>query len=62
MIPFLIIAVLFFYTARDETFVDKISKNPDVTVDVTAFKWNWQFTYEGTPERRPVGPAGHHDR
>jgi cytochrome c oxidase subunit 2 len=55
VIPFLIIAVLFFYTARDETYVDKISKNPDVTVAVTAFKWNWQFTYEGTQNVDPSG-------
>jgi cytochrome c oxidase subunit 2 len=48
VVPFLIIAVLFFYTARDESYVDKLSKNPDVTVDVTAFQWNWQFTYAGS--------------
>ena len=47
VIPFLIIAVLFFYTATAETYVDKITKNPDLTVQITAFKWNWQFSYEG---------------
>lgn len=45
VVPFLIIAVLFFYTAVAETDVDKIQKNPDVTVEVVAFKWNWQFVY-----------------
>ena len=43
--PFLVIAVLFFYTAVVQTDVDKLSKNPDVNVEVVAFKWNWQFNY-----------------
>ncbi|HEY7177328.1 MAG TPA: cytochrome c oxidase subunit II [Micromonosporaceae bacterium] len=47
VIPFLVIAVLFFYTAVNQTSVDKISANPQVTIDITAFKWNWQFSYEG---------------
>ena len=45
--PFLIIAVLFYYTASTEVFVDKIDPNPAVTVDVVAEKWNWQFHYVG---------------
>ncbi len=43
--PFLIVSVLFFYTATTETYLDRLSANPDVTVQVTASKWNWQFTY-----------------
>ncbi|GAA2528975.1 cytochrome c oxidase subunit II [Pilimelia columellifera] len=43
--PFLVIAVLFYYTAIVQTDVDRTSKNPDVTVEVVAFKWNWQFNY-----------------
>ena len=55
VIPFLVIAVLFFYTATAETYVDKITKNPNVTVDINAFKWNWQFTYEGAQNVDPSG-------
>ncbi|MCW2523715.1 MAG: cytochrome c oxidase subunit [Frankiales bacterium] len=50
--PFVIIAVLFYYTAVTENYVDKLSKNPDTLVQVDAFKWNWQFQYlqdGGTP-------------
>ena len=50
--PFVIIAVLFYYTAITENYVDKLSKNPDALVQVDAFQWNWQFEYqknEGTP-------------
>ena len=43
--PVLIVAVLFYYTAIVQTDVDKVSKNPDLTVEVVAFKWNWQFNY-----------------
>jgi cytochrome c oxidase subunit II len=43
--PFLIIAVLFYYTAVIQTDVDRTSKNPDVVVEVVAWKWNWQFNY-----------------
>ncbi|WP_131740957.1 aa3-type cytochrome oxidase subunit II [Actinomadura roseirufa] len=44
-VPFVIIAVLFYFTARDENFVEKTTKNPAVTIDVTAFQWSWQFDY-----------------
>jgi cytochrome c oxidase subunit II len=43
--PILIVAVLFYYTAIVQTDVDRTTRNPDVTVEVVAFKWNWQFNY-----------------
>ncbi|MET7805312.1 aa3-type cytochrome oxidase subunit II [Micromonospora chersina] len=43
--PILVVSVLFYYTAVVQTDVVKESKNPDVTVEVVAFKWNWQFNY-----------------
>jgi cytochrome c oxidase subunit 2 len=43
--PFLIIGGLFFFTVRTENFVDKLSPNPDTTVEVVAFRWNWEFDY-----------------
>ncbi|MEV0902615.1 cytochrome c oxidase subunit II [Actinoplanes sp. NPDC049802] len=45
VVPILIVAVLFYYTAIVQTNVDKLSKNPDQVVEVVAFKWNWQFNY-----------------
>ncbi|WP_040478031.1 cytochrome c oxidase subunit II [Longispora albida] len=55
ILPFLIVAVLFYYTAITETFVNKHSGNPDVRVEVTAFKWNWKFSYlEGA--EKPMAP------
>ncbi|MFC0533862.1 aa3-type cytochrome oxidase subunit II [Phytohabitans kaempferiae] len=43
--PILVVCVLFYYTAVVQTDVDRKSGNPDVTVEVVAFKWGWQFNY-----------------
>ncbi len=43
--PFIVIAGLFYRTVIVENYVNHLSKNPDVTVQVDAFKWNWQFEY-----------------
>lgn len=60
VLPFLVIAVLFYYTAIVQTDVDKIRPNPDVTVDVVAFKWNWQFVYPDAKDAsgQPVSTIG----
>ncbi len=49
VLPFLVIAVLFYYTAVVQTDVNRLTKNPDATVEVVAFKWNWQFNYLSNP-------------
>jgi cytochrome c oxidase subunit 2 len=43
--PFLVIAGLFYRTVVVEDNVNHISRNPDVNIQVDAFKWNWQFEY-----------------
>ncbi|HEV7204325.1 MAG TPA: cytochrome c oxidase subunit II [Jatrophihabitans sp.] len=43
--PFIVIAGLFYRTVIVENYVNHLSKNPDVAVQVDAFKWNWQFEY-----------------
>ncbi|MEV0455475.1 aa3-type cytochrome oxidase subunit II [Catellatospora methionotrophica] len=50
VLPFLVIAVLFYYTAVVQTDVNKLTRNPDATVEVVGFKWNWQFNYLTSPE------------
>lgn len=45
-IPFVIIAVLFYFTVVVQNFVHEKVDNPDVVVDVTAFQWNWKFGYQ----------------
>jgi cytochrome c oxidase subunit II len=63
VVPFLIISVLFYYTAVVQTYIEKRTPNPDLTVEVVAFKWNWQFRYlevrDGAGQRtEPRGPDG----
>ncbi|HEX6500528.1 MAG TPA: cytochrome c oxidase subunit II, partial [Micromonosporaceae bacterium] len=65
VLPFLIISVLFYYTAIVETDINKVSKNPDTTVQVVAFQWNWQFRYVDPdakgPDGQPVSTIGSTD-
>jgi cytochrome c oxidase subunit 2 len=61
IIPFVIIAVLFFFTVSTQNRVQQRSDNPDVTVAVNAFKWNWQFVYPDTTDDnggQPVSTVG----
>lgn len=46
-VPFVIIAVLFYFTVVVQNYVHEKVDNPDVTIDVTAFQWNWKFGYRG---------------
>ena len=46
VVPFMIIAGLFYRTVVVEDDVEQAQHaNPDVLVQVDAFKWNWQFEY-----------------
>ncbi len=64
VIPFIIVAVLFFYTAKAETKITHIDKSPAThSIHVNAIQWSWQFTYDdaaskptvtGTPDQTPV--------
>lgn len=64
IIPFIIVAVLFYFTARDEATI--IAKEPSKvmhTIDVTGIQWSWQFGHQdggptavvtGTPAQPPT--------
>jgi cytochrome c oxidase subunit 2 len=45
VIPTIIVGFLFYFTARDQTYIDKLDKKPDCTVNVVGFQWAWQFNY-----------------
>jgi cytochrome c oxidase subunit 2 len=47
VVPFLIVAVLFYYTAVTQNNVTRLTANPDTTITVVGFKWNWEFDYNG---------------
>lgn len=44
-LPFVLIGVLFYYTVVVQDNVTEMSDEPNACTQVTAFKWNWQFTY-----------------
>ena len=60
IIPFLVISVLFYYTAVVQTDVNRLTPNPDLVVNVEPAKWNWRFTYPATkgPDGREVSTIG----
>jgi cytochrome c oxidase subunit II len=64
VVPVIMIAVFFYFTARDEEKITHVSAHPDHTITVTAVQWSWQFTYDtdggadatttGTPAKPPT--------
>ena len=45
VIPFVIVAVLFYFTVTSQNFVNAKVDNPDLRVRVIGFQWNWEFQY-----------------
>jgi cytochrome c oxidase subunit 2 len=71
IIPFIIVAVLFYFTAKDQTEITRVDHAKPVAhkIHVNGIQWSWQFTYEdkgpnatvtGTPSEAPdlVLPQG----
>jgi cytochrome c oxidase subunit 2 len=56
VVPFIMVGVLFYFTARDENKITALSAKPDVIVDVTGFQWSWEFQYPQYPVKN--SPAG----
>lgn len=61
IVPIVIVAVLFGYSYVTQTSVDALTDDPDYTVDVVGFQWQWQFEYAGEnvtitgfPDEHPV--------
>ena len=56
VVPFIMVGVLFFFTARDENYIDSLSAKPNVTVTVVGYQWSWQFQYKNYPvQGSPTG-------
>jgi cytochrome c oxidase subunit 2 len=61
VIPVIMVIGLFYVTYIREGVVDFLKPNPYAVVDVTAYRWSWQFRYpghgivvNGTPQNPPV--------
>ncbi len=46
VVPLVMILGVFYFTARDQAELTKVSATPDNTVGVVAFRWSWAFNYE----------------
>lgn len=44
-VPIVIVAVLFVFTYRTQTFVVKETAKPDVSIGVVGFRWGWEFDH-----------------
>jgi cytochrome c oxidase subunit 2 len=49
VLPFIMVGVLFFFTARDENYIGRNPANPDVRIKVIGEQWSWQFIYKQYP-------------
>ncbi|WP_055491906.1 cytochrome c oxidase subunit II [Streptomyces sp. TP-A0356] len=56
VVPLIIVSVLFYFTARDESKLLDTSKQPDVTINVVGYQWSWGFNYV-TPVAGVTGDA-----
>jgi len=45
VVPLFMVAVLFFYTVRDESALMDTSTKPQVTINVIGKQWSWDFNY-----------------
>ncbi|MBT2487128.1 cytochrome c oxidase subunit II [Streptomyces sp. ISL-96] len=45
VVPLIIVSVLFYFTARDESKLLALSDKPAHTVNVVGFQWSWGFNY-----------------
>ena len=60
VIPFVIVAVLFYFTAQRESRILKISPDNQVShfIDVNGFQWSWQFKYKDAGEYKSATVTG----
>ena len=58
VVPIIIVAVLFYFTARDETALLKTSKKPDHVVNVVGYQWSWGFNYIENVDGEAGTPGG----
>ncbi|MFC3998752.1 cytochrome c oxidase subunit II [Nocardiopsis sediminis] len=55
VLPIVVIAVLFYFTARDQTYLLETDEPADTNIEVVGFQWSWQFNYLTEPN--PDGEA-----
>ncbi|MBV7668246.1 MULTISPECIES: aa3-type cytochrome oxidase subunit II [Streptomyces] len=58
VVPLIIVSVLFYFTARDETKLIELSPKPAHTINVVGYQWSWGFNYIENVEGAPAAGTG----
>ena len=45
VLPFIMVGVMFYFTAKNESYIGKNPSNPAVKIHVIGEQWSWQFIY-----------------
>ena len=67
VVPMFMVGALFFYSEQATSQLQDVSKEPDVTINVVAKQWSWDFNYvddnvHDTGDMAPLdGEAGHEE-
>ncbi|ARI54943.1 MULTISPECIES: cytochrome c oxidase subunit II [Streptomyces] len=54
VVPLIIVSVLFYFTARDESKLLELSDKPAHTINVVGYQWSWAFNYIEKVEGQPA--------
>ncbi|KMO97893.1 aa3-type cytochrome oxidase subunit II [Streptomyces roseus] len=58
VVPLIIVSVLFYFTARDESKLLALSPKPAHTINVVGFQWSWGFNYVENVDGDAATPKG----
>lgn len=47
IVPLILVLGFFAFTARDQSEIESVTENPDVTIQVIGKRWAWDFNYLG---------------
>ncbi|NJP99765.1 aa3-type cytochrome oxidase subunit II [Streptomyces zingiberis] len=57
VVPLIIVSVLFYFTARDQSALLKTSERPDHVINVVGYQWSWGFNYMEDVDGDPATPG-----
>jgi cytochrome c oxidase subunit II len=57
-VPMILVSVLFYFTAKDETTLLKINSNQATSINVVGMQWDWDFNYNYDAATEQVFTAG----
>jgi len=58
VLPFIMVGVIFYFTARDERYITQNPAHPYLRVLVIGEQWSWQFSYPQYAVNSPKWPYG----